>query len=392
MREAGLLVGRTLELSPARCAGPVDDRPRPARGGLHPQPRRRAELPARAGLHPHALHERQRRGRPRHPRQPRAARGRGPLRRCGAEVWAGTATRRSDRRGGRGGSAPGGPRPHRRHRGQPVCRHRGHAGRRPPDWGGRRGERRAAAERDAQHYGIVEDYVGHGIGTEMHMDPQIPNHAVRDSARLFDGFTGAIEPMVTLGAPRRGCWTTTGPSSRSTEAAPPTGRSVAVRDDGLWILTASTAARSLGVAARHTPPGLSRRSRVPGASAPRRRARRVASRCDASPQHPPRPGRRRGRAPSPSSTPPSATSSACTASWFRGTGTLWRRGGGDRMPRTGRTSPTPCPRRSRPRPWACLVQEGRLSLGDRVLDHFPEIDRDRCRPAGTTCRSGTASR
>ena len=29
-------------------------------------------------------------------------------------------------------------------------------------------------------YGIVEDYVGHGIGTEMHQDPQVPNYRVRD--------------------------------------------------------------------------------------------------------------------------------------------------------------------------------------------------------------------
>ncbi len=39
-----------------------------------------------------------------------------------------------------------------------------------------------------------------------------------------------------------------------------------------------------------------------------------------------------------------------------------------------------------------LVQEGRLSVEDRVLDHFPELDRATWRPAGTTCASSTACR
>jgi len=38
----------------------------------------------------------------------------------------------------------------------------------------------ASGERDGHDYGIIEDYVGHGIGTEMHMDPQVPNYRVRD--------------------------------------------------------------------------------------------------------------------------------------------------------------------------------------------------------------------
>ena len=39
-----------------------------------------------------------------------------------------------------------------------------------------------------------------------------------------------------------------------------------------------------------------------------------------------------------------------------------------------------------------LVQEGRLSVEDRVLDHFPEIDGAAVPPAGTTCGSSTACR
>ncbi|QKE83862.1 type I methionyl aminopeptidase [Arthrobacter sp. NEB 688] len=51
-----------------------------------------------------------------------------------------------------------------------------------------------------REYGIVEDYVGHGIGTSMHMDPQVPNYRVDGrSPTVVDGMTICIEPMVTLG-------------------------------------------------------------------------------------------------------------------------------------------------------------------------------------------------
>ena len=59
----------------------------------------------------------------------------------------------------------------------------------------------AAGERAGREYGIVEDYVGHGIGTEMHQDPQVPNYRVRDRGpTVRSGVTVAIEPMVTLGS------------------------------------------------------------------------------------------------------------------------------------------------------------------------------------------------
>jgi methionyl aminopeptidase len=98
----------------------------------------------------------------------------------------------------------------------------------------------AAAERDGRVYGVIEDYVGHGIGTQMHMDPQIPNYAVRDvGPKLVDGFTGAIEPMVTLGTTDTTVladdWTVV--TADGTRAAH-WEHSVAVRGEGLWILTA----------------------------------------------------------------------------------------------------------------------------------------------------------
>ncbi|QCX78561.1 Methionine aminopeptidase 1 [Streptomyces sp. YIM 121038] len=51
-------------------------------------------------------------------------------------------------------------------------------------------------------YGIIEDYGGHGIGTEMHMDPHVLNYVERRRGRgpkLVPGFCLAIEPMVSLG-------------------------------------------------------------------------------------------------------------------------------------------------------------------------------------------------
>ena len=98
----------------------------------------------------------------------------------------------------------------------------------------------AAAERDGRVYGVIDEYVGHGIGTQMHMDPQIPNYAVRETGpRLVDGFTGAIEPMVTLGSTDTKVladdWTVV--TLDGTRAAH-WEHSVAVREDGLWILTA----------------------------------------------------------------------------------------------------------------------------------------------------------
>ncbi len=49
-------------------------------------------------------------------------------------------------------------------------------------------------------YGIVRDLVGHGIGTELHEAPQIPNFAQkRRGVRLQPGMTLAIEPMINMG-------------------------------------------------------------------------------------------------------------------------------------------------------------------------------------------------
>ena len=49
-------------------------------------------------------------------------------------------------------------------------------------------------------YGIVEDYVGHGIGSAMHMPPNVPNYGRAGlGPRLVEGMALAVEPMITLG-------------------------------------------------------------------------------------------------------------------------------------------------------------------------------------------------
>ncbi|MDO4489525.1 MAG: type I methionyl aminopeptidase [Lachnospiraceae bacterium] len=53
---------------------------------------------------------------------------------------------------------------------------------------------------ESRGYGVVRDLVGHGIGTHLHEDPQIPNFACRSRGiRLRPGMTLAIEPMITMG-------------------------------------------------------------------------------------------------------------------------------------------------------------------------------------------------
>lgn len=49
-------------------------------------------------------------------------------------------------------------------------------------------------------YGIVEDLVGHGIGTKLHEDPQVPNFRQKKKGmKLLPGMTLAVEPMINLG-------------------------------------------------------------------------------------------------------------------------------------------------------------------------------------------------
>jgi len=58
------------------------------------------------------------------------------------------------------------------------------------------------ARAEADGMAVIESLVGHGIGQEMHEEPQVPNHGKPGSGpRLEEGMTFAIEPMLNLGGP-----------------------------------------------------------------------------------------------------------------------------------------------------------------------------------------------
>ena len=53
---------------------------------------------------------------------------------------------------------------------------------------------------EARSYGVVREFVGHGIGKDMHEDPQVPNYGRRGYGPMLKrGLCIAIEPMITLG-------------------------------------------------------------------------------------------------------------------------------------------------------------------------------------------------
>jgi methionyl aminopeptidase len=55
---------------------------------------------------------------------------------------------------------------------------------------------------EANGFSVVREFVGHGIGTRLHEDPQVPNYGTPGHGpRLRDGMVIAIEPMVNMGRP-----------------------------------------------------------------------------------------------------------------------------------------------------------------------------------------------
>jgi methionyl aminopeptidase len=89
-------------------------------------------------------------------------------------------------------------------------------------------------------YGILEDYVGHGIGRSMHEEPPVFNYRVRDRGpAVKPGLVVAIEPMVTLGGidtfTGEDGWTVT---TSDASFAAHWEHSIAVHSDGIWVLTA----------------------------------------------------------------------------------------------------------------------------------------------------------
>ena len=101
-----------------------------------------------------------------------------------------------------------------------------------------------AVERSARaaagEYGIVEDYVGHGIGSEMHMDPPVPNYGRPGRGPvLAEGMALAIEPLLVLGSPNTRLlddgWTVV---SEDGSWSAHFEHTVAITMDGPWVLTA----------------------------------------------------------------------------------------------------------------------------------------------------------
>jgi methionyl aminopeptidase len=101
-----------------------------------------------------------------------------------------------------------------------------------------------AVERSARAagtYGIVEDYVGHGIGSEMHMDPPVPNYGRPGRGPvLAEGMALAIEPLLVLGGPETRLlddgWTVVSEDGGWSAHFEHT---VAITAAGPWVLTAS---------------------------------------------------------------------------------------------------------------------------------------------------------
>jgi methionyl aminopeptidase len=89
-------------------------------------------------------------------------------------------------------------------------------------------------------FSIVREYVGHGIGTQLHEEPQVPNYVDKrnENPRLREGMVLAIEPMVNAGRPEakvlKDKWTAVakdGSYSAHFEHC------VAVTKNGPWVLT-----------------------------------------------------------------------------------------------------------------------------------------------------------
>jgi len=93
---------------------------------------------------------------------------------------------------------------------------------------------------ESNGFSVVREYVGHGIGTQLHEEPQVPNYVDRknENPRLKEGMVLAIEPMVNAGKPDarvlRDHWTAVaadGSCSAHFEHC------VAVTANGPWVLT-----------------------------------------------------------------------------------------------------------------------------------------------------------
>jgi len=94
--------------------------------------------------------------------------------------------------------------------------------------------------KDAGRYGILQDYIGHGVGRSMHEDPAVFNYQTRDLGPVVEpGLVIAIEPMITAGNPAVRIlddeWTV---SSKDGSDSSHWEHTVARHAGGIWVLTA----------------------------------------------------------------------------------------------------------------------------------------------------------
>jgi methionyl aminopeptidase len=103
---------------------------------------------------------------------------------------------------------------------------------------------------EAAGFSVVREFVGHGVGTSLHEDPQVPNYGTAGKGpRLKPGLVLAIEPMVNVGRPEH----TTDPDGWTARTEDSTlsahfEYSVAVTGEGPWILGASSESARLPAA------------------------------------------------------------------------------------------------------------------------------------------------
>jgi methionyl aminopeptidase len=101
--------------------------------------------------------------------------------------------------------------------------------------------------RESGEYGLIEEYTGHGIGTQMHMDPAVPNFGPPGTGpRLRAGMAICVEPMITRGSRLStelpdGWTVVTADGSRAAHFE----HTVAITPRGPWVLTAAEHERNI---------------------------------------------------------------------------------------------------------------------------------------------------